>query len=273
MNRLEGKVVVVTGAGRGIGRAAAIRFTAEGATAVGGDLDGSALKETESLCGTGGGRFLAVRADLTRGEEAAAVADAAAGLHGRIDGVFNNVGGGVPGTIEDLSEELWRAQLDLNLTTTFLMCKHCLPAMRANGGAIVNMSSTWGPRGVHGFPGYSAAKAGVVGLTRQLAVQYGPVGIRVNCLLPGMVDTPGGSGVDDKGRRTAAAETVARRERSAGRQPLGRLGRAEELAACALFLLSDDASFVTGAALVADGGMSVQYHDDWTRPAEEVEAR
>jgi NAD(P)-dependent dehydrogenase (short-subunit alcohol dehydrogenase family) len=249
MRRLEGKAVMVTGATRGIGLAAAVRLGAEGARLVlsaRGEEEGRAV---EARLRAAGVDAVFVAADMANVEGPAAVVETAVTRYGRLDGAFNNVGGVVaPGRPADIDSAAWTAELELNLTSVFHCLRAQIPALlAAGGGAVVNNASTVGTSGIGGLAAYVAAKHGVVGLTRAAGLAYAGDGIRVNALVTGNVDTPlyrdllgVGPGVD-RGSLDAP-------------NPAGRVAGPEEIAAFVAFLLSDEARFVTGATLAVDGG-------------------
>jgi NAD(P)-dependent dehydrogenase (short-subunit alcohol dehydrogenase family) len=244
VGRLEETVALVTGAASGIGEATAVRFAEEGAQVVGLDLrEGARWGEVEA---TARGASFHV-ADVTDEAAVARVVAATLDRHGRLDSVVNAAGvaGGGPVHMVDLDE--FRRVMRVNLEGTFLVCKHALvPMMQQRSGSIVNIASIEGIEGTEGGSSYNASKGGVELLTTNMAIDYGRLGIRVNCICPGFIDTPmfrdvmGGMGA------------IADRYRD--RHQLGRFGRPEEIASAALFLASDDASFVTGHPLVVDGG-------------------
>ena len=235
MQRLEGSVALVTGAASGIGEACVARFRDEGATVatldVAGDVDHTV--------------------DVTDESAVSLAIDAIVARHGRLDSVVNAAGvaGGGPVHLLDLDE--WNRVITINLTGTFLVAKHALrPMLEQERGSIVNLASIEGIEGTEGGSAYNASKGGVVILTKNLAIDYGRKGIRANCICPGFIDTPMMRAVMDN----PGMETY--KEKLRGEHKLGRFGRADEIAASAAFLASDDASFVTGHALVVDGGFT-----------------
>jgi NAD(P)-dependent dehydrogenase (short-subunit alcohol dehydrogenase family) len=258
--RLEGKVAVVTGAGSagpgwGNGRATAVLFAHEGATVVAVDRDAAALKPTLDAAT---GHIAATTCDVT---DSGAVGELVASViaeHGRIDVFVNNVGGSRAGGPVELGEADWHAQLDLNLTSAYLTCKHVIPHMqRAGGGAIVNVASTSGLRFTGSAQvGYAAAKAGVLHLSRVVAVQHAPDGIRVNTVVPGQLHTPM---VEARlaGQR-AGGDVAALLAARQARIPLGFMGDGRDTAYAALFLACDESRFVTGTEIVVDGGMTAR---------------
>ncbi|MFF3441346.1 SDR family NAD(P)-dependent oxidoreductase [Streptosporangium sp. NPDC002721] len=249
--RFAGKVVLITGATSGMGRATAERLAAEGAKVV----LAARGKEAGDALVTGiraaGGEATFVPADVTVEAEAAGLVRQAVERYGRLDGAFNNVGAATAiGAVTDVDGDAWQADLALNLGSVFYGLKHQIPALRAGGGgAIVNNASNLGVTGAAGMASYSAAKHGVVGLTRSAALDTAATGIRINALITGGVDTPL--------LRANLGPTPEESLRAAGAMhPVGRIGRPEEIAAFVAFLLSDEAGFVTGAALAIDGGMT-----------------
>ena len=261
--RLEGKVAIVTGAGSvgpgwGNGRATAVRFAEEGAKVFAVDRDAERLRETVERVKKAGGAIATYLCDVTRGDEVAAMVDACVKAYGRIDVLVNNVGGSAAGGPVEMSEETWNAQIDFNLKSVFLACKHVIPVMeKQGGGAIVNIASTSGIRFTgNAQVGYAATKAGVIQFSRVVAVQYAARGIRVNTVVPGQLHTP-------------MVETRLATQRSGGdvkallaqrqkRIPLAIEGDGRDTANAALFLASDEARFITGTEIVVDGGMTVR---------------
>ena len=250
--RLDGKVAVITGGGNGIGRATALRFLAEGARGVViADLNPSSGEETVELARQAGAgeRIRFVRTDVTREAEVAAAIAAAPQAFGRLDCVFNNAGiAGAFGPITHVDAEEWDQTFAVLVRAVFLGMKHGARVLKAQGegGSFINTASIAGLSGGDGPQAYSAAKAAVINLSRAVAVELAPQRIRVNAICPGLILTP----LVHRGAE-AAMEPIA-----AAIQPWPEAGRPEHIAAVALFLASDDARFVTGEALVADGGLT-----------------
>jgi NAD(P)-dependent dehydrogenase (short-subunit alcohol dehydrogenase family) len=250
MGRIDGKVAFITGAGSGIGLACAERFAAEGAAIVGADLRAPNGPEWE--CVTRAAKSaLALECDV-RDEVAVATAlKLATEKLGGVDIVVNAAGVAGGGAVHTLSTEEWDRIVDTNLKGTFLVCKHALSGMLARGsGNIVNIASIEGLEGTEGGSAYNASKGGVVLLTKNLAIDYGRKNIRVNCICPGFIDTPMTSSVF----ANPGMDEYLERFREC--HQLGRVGKPEEIASAALFLASEDASFVTGHSLVVDGGFT-----------------
>lgn len=253
MAQLQDKTVIVTGATSGIGLAAARRFAAEGASLVLCARHDDALDTLVDELRDQGARATALAGDVRDEAVTRGLVEAATTEFGGLDAAFNNAGGdGEMGPVEDMSLDQWRDTIDLNLTSAFLAAKYQMPALRARGGgSIVFTSSFVGPS--VGFPGlaaYAAAKNGIVGLVRVLAVEHGGDRIRANALLPGGTDTP-----SNHANKPGAGPEV--RQFIEGLHGLKRLGTPDEIANAALFLVSDASSFVTGTALLADGGVSI----------------
>ena len=245
---LEGKTAIVTGAGSGIGAATSIRFAAEGANVVVADIRGDRARETVDTIVAAGGAATAVEVDVRNAASVEAMVDAAVGAYGGISVLFNNAGTIRPGSAPRLSEEDWDVVMDTNVKSIFLGAKYAVPVMAdGGGGSMINTASTAGLEGSRSGIAYGASKAAVINLTRCLAVDHAPQGIRVNCICPGAIDTPPVQRMmaDDRAREAAGRSHL-----------LGRIGRPDELAAAATFLASDESSFITGEALVVDGGLT-----------------
>lgn len=255
MTRLMEKVILVTGAAGGIGRAAALRCANEGARVVLFDIAADALAETAAAIG--GERATAIPVDLTDPTAVEVAVAQAVDRWGRLDGIFNVAGGSGrrhgDGPVDQCTVEGWRWTLDLNLTSVFLVCKYATPALLATRGAIVNLASVLGLVGGDAdfaTHAYAAGKAGVIGLSRAMAAYYAPAGLRVNVIAPGLIATP---------MSQRAQQDPAILARLPQLQPLtGAMGTPEDVAAAAVYLLSDEARFVTGAVLTVDGGWTVR---------------
>jgi NAD(P)-dependent dehydrogenase (short-subunit alcohol dehydrogenase family) len=249
--RLDHKVALVTGGAQGIGAAIAERFLEAGAAVAIFDIDGAAARAAVArLCGLG--RVLALEGDVANESDVEAAVRRTAVELGRLDVLVNNAGIEAPGRIPDYACADWDRQLGVNLKGAFLFAKYAIPQMRGRGGAIVNISSVHAFASYAGCAAYDASKAGLLALTRTLALDHGPDGIRVNAICPGYIDTP----LLDQWRATLADPEQTERQVLAA-HPLGRIGTPRDVAEAALFLASDAASFISGATLVVDGGMTV----------------
>jgi len=246
------KVAFVTGSASGIGRATALAFAREGASVVVADVSEQGNQETVRMIEKQGGRALAVRCDVRRVEDVRAAMDKTIEAFGRLDFAFNNAG--IEYTIQpvaEITEEEWNRIIDVDLRGVFLCMKHEIPLMLEHGGgAIVNTSSGAGVKGFKGGAAYVAAKHGVVGLTKAAALDYASQNIRINAVCPGIIETPmmdRFTGGTPEGRAKVISE-----------EPIGRMGKPEEIAAAVLWLCSEAAAFVIGHAMVLDGGQTVQ---------------
>jgi len=248
--RLENKVALITGGTSGIGEAVADLFAREGAkVAITGRNESRGHAATGRILESGG-QAIFLRTDVRKAGECKRAVDETMRSFGRIDILFNNAGVFFPQTALECSEEEWDLQIDINLKGTFLMSKYALPTMIAQGsGVIINNSSGWGLVGGDKAVAYCASKGGVVLLTKAIAVDHGRQGIRVNCICPGDVDTP--MLPEDAKLRGLDWKTYLA---GCENRPMGRIGTPDEIAKAVLFLASDESSFMTGAALVVDGG-------------------
>jgi NAD(P)-dependent dehydrogenase (short-subunit alcohol dehydrogenase family) len=250
MKRLEGLAAIVTGGAAGIGRATALALAAEGASVVVVDIDGSGAEEAADEIGRLGGRAMAVRGDVTRDEDCRHVVDSTLEAFGRLDIVFNNAGIIRRADVVETTEQEWDRVMAVNVKSVFLMSRLAVPVMAARGGgSIVNTASGWGLKGGARAVSYCASKAAVVNMTRAMAIDHGPQGIRVNCVCPGDTDT---GMLRDEARQLGQAEDAFLAE--AADRPLDRLGRPADIANAVVFLVSDEAAWVTGTTLVVDGG-------------------
>jgi NAD(P)-dependent dehydrogenase (short-subunit alcohol dehydrogenase family) len=247
--RLTGKNCLVTGAGSGIGRATAERFAAQGARVAVADIRNEAAEETAREIGDAA---IALTVDVTSAESAAAAVESTCSAFGGLDVLVNNAGVTIVGAAHDLSEEDWDSELATNLKSVYLLSKAAWPRLlERGGGAIVNTASIAGLWAIPADAAYCASKAGVIMLTKCMALDGARAGIRVNCVCPGYTQTPMIDGYFDDQPDPAEARRLAE-----GLHPLGRLGRPDDIADAMVYLASDEASWVTGTALVVDGGLT-----------------
>ena len=264
MNRLRGKVALVLGAGSvgtgwGNGKACAVLFAREGASVFAVDKRKSAADETKRLIEEEGGACVSFEADATEAESVSHMVDACAQEYGAIHILQNNVGGSVPGGVVEMPEEVWDANIEHNLKSAFLSCKYAVPVMLNSGtGSIVNVSSISGMRYHLGrdMVSYSAAKGGLMELTRAVALKYADKGLRANNVVPGLMNTPlvteriaSQYGDGDAKRMIASRDAMC---------PTGKMGDAWDVAYASLFLASDEAKYVNGTELVVDGGLTAR---------------
>ena len=251
--KLHRKVTIITGAAAGIGEAAARLFGREGARLVLVDVDAEGLGKLTEELEQSGAMVLEITGDVADPAVCRKVVDRAANQFGRIDILFNNAGIVLNGSLLECTEGDWDRTMGVNLKSMYLMCREAIPLMRKQGsGCIINMSSIAGTNGIPNRGVYSVSKAGVIGLTRSLAADFVQEGIRVNCICPATVDTP-----SLRQRIASSPDPEAALRAFIARQPMGRIARAEEIASMALYLASDDSAFMTGQAIVMDGGMKL----------------
>jgi NAD(P)-dependent dehydrogenase (short-subunit alcohol dehydrogenase family) len=254
--QLEGKVALITGAGSGIGRAAAQRFAAEGCAVAVVDMAASAAEETAGKIVADGGRAIACPANVTVDTEVRDAVARTVDTFGSLDVLYNNAGVNSSGSVADATEEDWDRCFAVNVKGTFLCSRAAVAHLAASGsGAIVNQASVAALVAVPNFAAYCAAKGAVVALTRSMAIDLAPRGIRVNAICPGTVFTPL---MEPMLRARGDGDMEVGLARTVVKYPIGRLGTPEEIASAALFLASAGASFLTGSILAADGGMTAQ---------------
>lgn len=246
---MKDRIVVITGAGSGIGKACAVEFAREGAKVIAADINFTGAGETEKEILASGGSAYAIRTDVSDPSSVMELVNYTITTFGRIDALINNAAIQVNKTVEDITEEEWNRQMSVNVGGIFLCSKYFLPHLKKSRGNIVNMSS------VNGFfvepmcAGYCTTKAAIIGLTKAMAIDHGNEGIRVNCICPGYID----AGLAE-GYFQAQPDPEKAREEAGKLHALWRIGKPEEVGRVAVFLASDEASFMTGASVVVDGG-------------------
>ena len=249
--KLIDKVALITGGNSGIGKATAILFAKEGARICLTGRNETRCKKVIEEINKGGGQAIYVIADVRSSDECQRTVETTMKAFGQLDILFNNAGVYFPNNAVDCSEEEWNLTIDINLKGTFLMSKFVLAHMVAQkSGVIINNGSGWGIVGGNEAVSYCASKGGVVLMTKAMAIDHATQGIRVNCLCPGDVETP----MLDEDARMRGMTWEEYHEQAVAQRPMGRIGTPEEIAKAALFLASDDSSFMTGATLVIDGG-------------------
>jgi len=256
--KLENKVALITGAGSGMGEASALLFSREGAKVSVVDIDEKGGEQTVEMIKQDGGEAIFVQADVSKADDAERMIKATIDAFGKLDILFNNAG--IPMTmtpVEEVREEVWDRIMDINVKGIFLGCKYAIPIMKEQGGGvIINTSSVSGVRARPGLSAYTASKGAAILLTRGLAIELAPHQIRVNCLNPVATDTPMfPKFIDESGARDEKYEEA--KKGFIATIPMGRLATAEDVARSALFLASDESSFVTGVGLEVDGGRAI----------------
>jgi meso-butanediol dehydrogenase / (S,S)-butanediol dehydrogenase / diacetyl reductase len=253
MGKLDSKVALITGAGSGIGRATAKLFAKEGAKVAVVDWIEPHAKQVAADIKAERGDAIAIMADVSKADDAQRMVSETVSRWGRLDIIYNNAGIGPVNLVHTMPEEEWDRVLDINLKGVFLGCKYALPELMKRGGVVLSTASISGLEGTNGLPHYCASKAGIIALTKVIAMDYAEYGIRANCICPGGVNT-----ALNESYRPKDPEGLRQWQRaSSGAHLLGRQGEPEEIARAALFLCSDDSSFITGHAIPVDGGFTV----------------
>jgi 3-oxoacyl-[acyl-carrier protein] reductase len=259
LGRLTGKVAIITGANSGIGRATARLFAREGAKVVCCDIQETISPRIDELIKEReGGAAVFATIDVTKQEDCDRMVKTALDSFGRVDILYNNAGAGIRKKVHEHSDEEWNFVVNTNLNAMFRGSRAVLPHFIKQGsGNIVTTASTFGLLASPEYPGYCATKAAIINLTREMALDYGPLGIRINCVCPGAIETPRFRGFPPRPTLGEGMTEEQRKTMGASNRALLRMGRPEEIAYGVLFLVSDEASFVTGHALVVDGGQTI----------------
>jgi NAD(P)-dependent dehydrogenase (short-subunit alcohol dehydrogenase family) len=252
---LEGKIAILTGASSGIGRASALVFAREGAKVVLADIQDEQGEQIAQQIHESGGEALYVHTDVTKAEDARSLVETAVEAYGRVDVLFNNAGIAVFKAAAETTEDEWDRVLGVNLKGVWLCSKYAIPHMqRQGGGVIINTASVHSQATAVKIAAYAASKGGVLQLTKSMALDYAKDNIRVNCIFPGAIETP----LMRSNLRAVNPNEEEEYQKTAAHEPLGRVGRPEEIAKATVFLASDYATFVTGAPLIVDGGLLAQ---------------
>lgn len=258
LGRLKGKVAVITGANSGIGRATARLFAREGAKVVCCDIQETITPRIDEVIKSEGGQAVFAKIDVTKQEDCDRMLATALETYGDLDILYNNAGGGIRKKLHEHTDEEWNFVLNLNLNAMFRGARAVLPHfIKKRSGNIVTTASTFGLLASAEYPGYCATKAAIVNLTREMALDYGPYGIRVNCVCPGAIETPRFRGFPPRPTLGDGMSEEQRQKMGSSNKALLRMGRPEEIAYGVLFLVSEEASFITGHALVIDGGQTL----------------
>ena len=251
MGKLSGKIVLITGAASGIGRASALLFAHEGASVAVVDRDLPGAKTAADEITAAGGKAIAIEADVSKSADIQRMIAVTIERFGRLDILYSNAGVISPGLLHTVSEDEWHRVIGINLTANFLACKYALPELMKHGGVILCTASVAGLEGRTAHPAYCASKAGLINMIKNVAMDYAKYGIRANCLCPGGVAT----NISKDALASLSDAAKAKLAKWSGETvPMARIAQPEELASAALFLCCDDSTFVTGTAMVVDGG-------------------